>query len=83
MERAKAAGKIVRISYDKELEDRTKKVKNKILRYDEPTISHYQYSDIDLDRTFSDKKYKRGMHPNSQTSLKQNQKTSSLYLSLK
>ncbi|WP_028777041.1 hypothetical protein [Shimazuella kribbensis] len=76
IEKARVAGKKLRINYDKELEDRTRKAKNKILRYDEPTITHYQYRDIDLDRTFSKNKYKRGMHPHSQAQLKQNQKTS-------
>lgn len=74
--KAKQGGKRLRINYDKELEDRTRKAKNKILRYDEPTISHYQNREVDLDRTFSPKPYKRGMHPNSQARLKQNQKTS-------
>jgi hypothetical protein len=79
IEKAKQGGNKLRINYDKELEDRTKKAKNKVLRYDLPEATSWdqpQHKDIDLDRTFSHKQYKRGMHPNSQAHLKQNQKTS-------
>jgi hypothetical protein len=77
IERAKQGGKKLRINYDRELERRTKKTDNKILRYDIPEATSWdQNKDIDLDRTFPETKYKRGMHPNSQAHLKQNQKTS-------
>jgi hypothetical protein len=76
IERAKQGGRKLIINYDKELEQRTKKTENNIRRYDEPTFTHWQHKDVDLDRTFPETKYKRGMHPNSQAHLKQNQKTS-------
>jgi hypothetical protein len=79
IEKAKQGGRKLRINYDRELERRTNKTENNILRYDIPEATSWdqpQHKDIDLDRTFSLKQTKRGMHPNSQANLKQNQKTS-------
>jgi hypothetical protein len=78
IERAKQSGRKLIINYDRELEQRTKKLENKILRFEPPDIDSWEqpHKDIDLDRTFPEQKYKRGMHPNSQAHLKQNQKTS-------
>jgi hypothetical protein len=76
IERAKQGGRKLIINYDRELEQRTKKLENKILRFEPPDIDSWdqpQHNDIDLDRTFPETKYKRGMHPNSQAHLKQNQ----------
>lgn len=77
IEKAKLGGKKLKINYDNELESRTKKARNQAYRYDEPSIESWQspYPD-DMDRTFIQPHYKRGKHPNSQASLKQNQKTS-------
>jgi hypothetical protein len=74
IERTKQGGRKLRINYDKELEKRTKKAENQTYRYDDPSTSHWQYSD-DMDRTFHHQSYKRGMHPNSRSNLR-NQKTS-------
>lgn len=75
IERAKQGGRKLIINYDKELEQRTKKLENKVLRFEQPDIDSWdqpQHNDIDLDRTFPEQKYKRGMHPNSQAHLKLN-----------
>jgi hypothetical protein len=77
--RAKQGGEKLIINYDRVLERRTKKLNNNVSRYDIPDATSWdqpQHNDIELDRAFSHKKNKGGMHPNSQANLKQNQKTS-------
>jgi len=67
-------GKNLKINYAKELERRTKDAQIKAYRYEEPTIESWNSGD-DMDRTFIQPHYKRGMHPNSQAKLKQNRET--------
>jgi hypothetical protein len=74
LEKAKQGGKKLKINYDKELERLRKEAQNKAYRYSEPSIAHWQYPE-DMDRTFHHQSYKRGMHPNSRSNLR-NQKTS-------